>query len=107
MRHENLPSVSLLVPLKSSSLVILRGKLCPCDSPGIPLLLPAVAEEVPAVAACDDVDPDEPWPKFELDAATKADVEGSRGLHGEWEPAEVLEEAANGTPPVEYNSWLN
>lgn len=103
------PSVSLLAPLKSSSLVILRVNVDgPCDNPGIlPDEVPP--EDVPAVALpLAPRDEDElPWPKFEVDAVTKAEVEGNSGLHGEWDPAEVLEEAANGTPLVEYNSWLN
>lgn len=33
---------------------------------------------------------------------------GKRGLHGEWELADVLVEAAMGTPAAEgYKSWLN
>lgn len=32
---------------------------------------------------------------------------GSSGLHGECEPTDVLDDAANGTPVDEYKSWLN
>lgn len=35
------------------------------------------------------------------------EVEGSSGLHGECDPADVLEDAASGTPDDEYRSWLN
>lgn len=35
-------------------------------------------------------------------------ADGRRGLHGEWELADVLVEAAIGTPAAEgYKSWLN
>ena len=32
---------------------------------------------------------------------------GNKGLHGECDPAEVLDDAAIGTPVDEYRSWLN
>lgn len=82
---KSLPSVSLLVPLKSSSLVIFRGgKLGPAVTEGI---------------IVDDVEGD--WC---VDPDGKEDVEGNNGLHGECEPTDALEEVAKGTPPEEYSS---
>lgn len=72
-----LPSVSLLVPLKSSSLVIVR-EWFPSDG---------------ATGIFDEVDC--------MGLEAKEEVDGSSGLHGECEPADVLDDAANGTPDVE------
>lgn len=51
------------------------------------------------------------WATAEATAAAEATFDviegGKRGLQGEWEPAEVLEDAASGTPEEEYRSWLN
>lgn len=87
------PSVSLRAVLMSSSLV-----MCLCSAPsgmvGMAVWLTdvTVAEEV----------------RVELDCAAAAAAAtfdgsdgGSSGLHGECEPAEVLDEAANGTPDDE------
>lgn len=80
--NRNLPSVSLRGTVKSSSLVI-----CLCRDP---------KGNVGIVV-------DEVWV-----ALTDAESDGGRrGLHGECELAEVLEDAANGTPVDGYSSWLN
>lgn len=52
-----------------------------------------------ATGMLDEVD----WIGFEA----SEEVDGSSGLHGEWDPADVLEDAASGTPDDEYRSWLN
>lgn len=79
----HLPSVSLLTALKSSSLV---ACLCPIELTFDAAVDCIVLEEVV---------------EFIVD-------DGNRGLHGEWEFAEVLVEVVRGTPVVdEYKSWLN
>lgn len=81
----NLPSASLRTVFISSSLVTC---LCPNDE----LAFDAVDDCI----------------VLEEVAEFKVDVDGNKGLHGEWELAEVLVEAVNGTAPVdEYKSWLN
>lgn len=77
------PSVSLRAVLMSSSLV-----MCLWSAPsGIVGIVVFEVEE----------DRAEVWAAAA--AATFDDSDGgSRGLHGEWDPADVLEDAASGTP---------
>lgn len=82
-RLVSLPSVSFLGTVKSSSLVMC---LCPNEPKDI---VGMVVEDVAVTFDDDDNDG------------------GNKGLHGEWELAEVLDEAANGTPVEGYKSWLN
>lgn len=77
--HWNVPSVSLLTVFTSSSLVTC---LCPNDELAFDAVDCIVLEEV-----------------------AEFKVEGNKGLHGEWELAEVLVEAVKEVDG--YKSWLN
>lgn len=85
IEDNNIPSVSLLVPLRSSSLVTCRWTV-PRGIVGTAAVATDWAEDTVAAGAA---------------------IEGGRmGLHGECELPEALE-GASGTPDDEYKSWLN